>query len=139
MKKLFSSLLFAILFVSTAFAQQNMAPMQPLPAKIVQFVETNFKGVSIRYHKHDFDEIDVLLSNGAKLEFYPNGEWKDIECYQNFPTQILPLAAVQAITSQNAVILEAERKMNGYKIKASNGMKYYVTPDGHINYQKFDD
>ena len=38
-----------------------------------------------------------------------------------------------------AFIIKAEKTWNGYEIKTSNMMEIYVTPNGQIMGQKFDD
>ncbi len=140
MKKILVFTFAFMMAASLAFADMMVAP-NALPAKITQFVNTNFAGAQIMYAEQDFDSFEVKLNTGVELDFYANGDWKEIKTYQNFPTQVLPEAVVQAVKSAHpqAFIIKAEKTWNGYEIKTSNMMEIYVTPNGQIMGQKFDD
>lgn len=140
MKKILVFTFAFMMAASFAFADMMVAP-NALPAKITQFVTANFNGAQIMYAEQDFDSFEVKLNTGVELDFYANGDWKEIKTYQNFPTQVLPEAVVQAVKSAHpqAFIIKAEKTWNGFEIKTSNMMEIYVTPNGQIMGQKFDD
>lgn len=140
MKKILVFTFAFMMAASFAFADMMVAP-NTLPAKITEFVKNNFSNAQIMYAERDYDSFEVKLNTGVELDFYANGEWKEIKTYQNFPTQALPEAVVQAVTNLHpqAFIIKAEKTWNGYEIKTSNMMEIYVTPNGQIMGQKFDD
>ena len=92
------------------------------------------------YAEIDYNEYDIRLNSGAEIEFDKSGDWKEIKTYQNFPTEIIPTPAVQAIKKQysGAFIIKVEKIWNGYEIKTSNMMEIYVDNKGKILGQKFD-
>lgn len=140
MKKILVFTFAFVMVAGFAFADMIVAPNQ-LPAKITQFINANFSGAQVLYAERDYDSFEVKLSTGVELDFYANGDWKEIKTFQNFPTQVLPEAVVQAVKSAHpqAFIIKAEKTWNGYEIKTSNMMEIYVTPNGQIMGQKFDD
>lgn len=140
MKKILVFTFAFMMMASFAFADMMIAP-NALPAKVTQFITANFANAQIMYAEQDYDSFEVKLNTGVELEFYANGDWKEIKTYQNFPNQVLPEAVVQAIKSAHpqAYIIKAEKTWNGFEIKTSNMMEIYVTPNGQIMGQKFDD
>ena len=89
----------------------------------------------------DHPNIEVKLNTGVELDFYANGDWKEIKAYQNFPTSVLPAPVLEAVKNAHpqAFIIKAEKTWNGYEIKTSNMMEIYITANGQIMGQKFDD
>ena len=142
MKKILILTFGFVMMAGMAFADMMIAP-NALPPKITQFINANFAGAQIMYAEQDFDSFEVKLNTGVELDFYTNGDWKEVKTYQNFPTQILPAGVVQAVKGAHAhpqaFIIKAEKTWNGYEIKTSNMMEIYVTPNGQIMGQKFDD
>ncbi len=140
MKKILVLTFAFVMTAGMAFADMMVAP-NALPGKITQFVNANFPGAQVMYAERDYDSFEVKLNTGVELDFYVNGDWKEVKTFQNFPTQILPAAVAQAVKSAHpqAFIIKAEKTWNGYEIKTSNMMEIYVTPNGQIMGQKFDD
>lgn len=140
MRKVFFIALIFTMIASFAFADMRVASDQ-LPANIQQFVKTNFPNSEIMYAERDHHDFEVKLSTGAEIEFYVNGDWKEIKAYQNFPESVLPAAVVNSVKKAHpqAAIVKAEKTWGGYEIKTSNMMEIYVTSKGKIVGQKFDD
>lgn len=140
MKKILVLTFAFVMTAGIAFADMMVAP-NALPGKITQFVNANFPGAQVMYAERDYDSFEVKLNTGVELDFYVNGDWKEVKTFQNFPTQILPAAVAQAVKGAHpqAFIIKAEKTWNGYEIKTSNMMEIYVTPNGQIMGQKFDD
>ena len=44
-----------------------------------EFINIHFNGIGIAYTDRNFNEIEVLLADGAKAEFWSNGNWKKIK------------------------------------------------------------
>lgn len=129
-----------LMTASLAFADMMIAP-DALPANVKQFIQNNFPESNVMYAEQDYDSIEVKLNTGVEVDFYANGDWKEVKAYQNFPTGILPTQVVEAVKNAHpqAFIIKAEKTWNGYEIKTSNMMEIYITANGQIMGQKFDD
>lgn len=140
MKKILLFTVVFAMFASFAFAGMPIAADQ-LPANIQQFIKSSFPNSEIMYAEKDHDDFDVKLNSGAEIEFYTNGEWKEIKAYQNFPEAVLPASVVSSVKKAHpqASIIKAEKTWSGYEIKTSNMMEIYITSKGKIVGQKFDD
>lgn len=139
MKKL---MLFAVVFslmAVSAFADMVVSP-KALPKSAQDFLADNFPDTGIMLVEQDYDEFEVHLNNGAEIDFYPDGSWKEVKAYQNFPTKILPVPVVNAISKSQpgTSIIKAEKIWNGYEIKTSNRMELYIDSKGNMLGQKFD-
>ncbi|MDE7169662.1 MAG: PepSY-like domain-containing protein [Mucispirillum sp.] len=136
------TILFALIFSILAlpvFADTAVSP-QALPKQAKTFISTHFKGGNIMYVKQDFDSFDVTLDSGVKIEFYKNGDWKEVKSYQPLPSGILP-AAVEAAAKKRqpkANIIKAEKNWNAYEVKFDNGMEVFVDTKGQFLGEKRD-
>lgn len=136
MKKIFVMILFSNILLAGYIISPN-----DLPKNIQDFIKNNFKA-QIGICQKDDHSYEVYLSDGTELEFYLNGDYKEIESkITPLSYKILPDNIANIIKNQfpNTNILEIERKINVYKIKLNNGMKIYIDYNGTIIYKKFDD
>lgn len=140
MKKIFLIITVLLIGSSIAFADMVVNP-SALPKQATQLITEHFNGAQIIIVEQDYDSFEVKLNSGAEIDFYANGEWKEIKTYQNFPVKVLPDAVVQSVSKAHpqAFIIKAEKTWNGFEIKTSNMMEIYITPNGQIMGQKFDD
>lgn len=140
MRKLLLTFLFIISSFSYCLSEEIIISPNELPDNIKTFVQKYFPGTSIMYAEIDYNEYDIRLNSGAEIEFEKSGEWKEIKAYQNFPTELLPKSAVQAIkkTYPSAFIIKAEKIWHGFEIKTNNMMEIYVDSKGNILGQKYD-
>lgn len=131
----------SLLFASFVYADM-IVNQSALPQNAHKFIETYFKGSVINLVKQDKDSFDVLLNDGTKLEFYINGEWKEVDGKNKaIPTDFLPAKALASAkaTQPNAQIIEVDKKPYGVKFKFSNQMEVYTDANGNVMGQKFDD
>ena len=140
MKKILVLTAAFLMTASLAFADMVITP-DALPANVKQFIASNFPDANVMYAEQDYDSIEVKLNTGVELDFYVNGDWKEIKTYQNFPTAVLPAPVTEAVKNAHpqAFIIKAEKTWNGFEIKTSNMMEIYITANGQIMGQKFDD
>ncbi len=137
-------LLFIILFLFSSFAyslaEEIIISPNDLPENVKTFVQKYFPGTNIMYAEIDYNEYDIRLNSGTEIEFYKNGEWKEIKSYQNFPAEILPTPVVQAIKKAypKSLIIKAEKIWNGFEIKTNNMIEIYIDSKGKILGQKID-
>ena len=92
MKKfLFLAAALLALGISTACADSDRPiDVAQLPQKAQQFIQKHFAGEKVALAKveRDFLEVryEVIFTDGAKAEFYKDGEWKEVDCrYSSVP------------------------------------------------------
>ena len=138
-KTIVTSLLVLTLSVS-AFADMIVSP-DKLPKSAQGFIKSSFKGASITQVEQDYEGFEVILNNGIKIEFAPNGSWKEIKSYQPLPKGILPAKAEKIVKAKypESNILKIEKNWNGYEIKLDNRMELFVSGNGTLLGEQFDD
>ena len=119
-----------------------IVPVTALPQKSRAFINSTFPGVQIWKVERDGGKFEVKLSNGVDIDFYMNGDWKDIDGeWVTIPFSVLPASVANTVkqTYPQAAIIEAEKEWGNYKIKLNNFMELYITANGQLVGQKFDD
>ena len=83
---------------------------------------------------------EVVFTNGSKVEFLKDGEWKEVECkYSTVPTAIIP-AQIASYVSQNypdTQIVQIDRDKRDYEVKLTNRLE--LTFDLNFNLIGIDD
>lgn len=119
-----------------------IAPNQ-LPSNILQFIKTYFQNSNIIYAEMDRKTYEIALDNGVEIEFFRNGDLKEIEGnYTALPSNILPQSVANTVakTYPNNVITKIKKKWNIYEVKLNNMMELYIDANsGQLLGQKFDD
>lgn len=102
MKKfLFLAAALLALGISTACADSDRPiDVAQLPQKAQQFIQKHFAGEKVALAKveRDFLEVryEVIFTDGAKAEFYKDGEWKEVDCrYSSVPAAVVPAQIAQ--------------------------------------------
>lgn len=119
-----------------------IVPASSLPQKSRAFINSTFPGVQIWKVERDGGKFEVKLSNGVDIDFYMNGDWKDIDGeWVTIPFSFLPAAVANTVkqTYPQASIIKVEKEWGNYKIKLNNFMELYITANGQLIGQKFDD
>ena len=119
-----------------------IVPVTALPQKSSAFINSTFPGVQIWKVERDGGKFEVKLSNGVDIDFYMNGDWKDIDGeWVTIPFSVLPAAVANTVkqTYPQAAIIKVEKEWGNYKIKLNNFMELYITANGQLVGQKFDD
>ena len=117
-------------------------PAESLPERARPFIAQNFSDVQIWYVESDDGKFEVELSNGIKIDFLYNGDWNEIDAeYVGIPYNVFPPNVANTIrnTYPQTVIISAEKKWGTYEIKLNNMMELYISADGQLIGQKFDD
>ena len=101
-KKLLTSLFIFSIFSGILFSQANQytpdpnaqygygVPLSSIPQNAQSFIKQHFPNIEVSYIERDWDDIEVYLANGTQIEFFPNGDWKEVKTYTNMPDSILP-------------------------------------------------
>lgn len=115
--------------------------LSSIPQNAQNFIKQHFPNIQVSYIERDWDDIEVYLANGTQIEFFPNGDWKEVKCYMNMPASILPanvMATIQ-ITYPQAAIIKIEKQFTIFEVKLNNMMELYIDNNGTLIGQKFDD
>ena len=111
--------------MTTAMAQNNNSN----PA-IVKFVEQYFPQATVLMVNSEWDEYEVRLSDGTKIEFTRNPEWKKIDCehstiYTNVPAELVPKPITNYVNTSfaNQSIIKIEKNRRNWEIELSNELE----------------
>ena len=129
----FNSKTFAIIDIDTksqAYVAETEANVNSLPGAAKAFIAQHFEGrtiVSVRVDRDDRRiSYDVILSDGAKLEFDQAGEWKEVNTRTYaVPAAIIPAPIRQQVSDRYpyAMIIKIDRDSRDYEVKLSNGVE----------------
>lgn len=146
MKKMILSLVLitaALTTTMTAQADDRAVTIDQLPKKAQQFIKQHFAQSILSYAKQDtgmFDgEFEVAFTDGNKVEFQKNGEWKDVECKKSaVPAAIVPQTMKDYVAKSHAnmQIIKIERESKEYEIKLSDGKELKFNSKG--NFVRYD-
>lgn len=146
MKKLFLiafTLLFAFSNVS-ADERDKVITKEQLPAAAQQLLNEHFSGLKISLVKEDREFIsrnyEVIFTDGTKVEFTRNGEWKELDCRKGeVPAALVPAEINKAVSERypDAKILQIDRDRNDYEVRLSNRLE--LTFDKKFNLIDIDD
>lgn len=115
--------------------------LSSIPQNAQNFIKQHFPNIQVSYIERDWDDIEVYLADGTQIEFFPNGDWKEVKCYMNMPASILPaniMATIQR-TYPQAAIIKIEKQFTIFEVKLNNMMELYIDNNGTLIGQKFDD
>lgn len=141
MKKMILSFVLMTLALTTthaAMADDRPVALDQLPQKAQQFIKQHFAKSTVSYAKQDTDlfdgEYEVAFTDGNKVEFRKNGEWKNVECKKTeVPSAIVPLRLKEYAAKNHATmkIIKIERESKEYEIKLSDGkeLKFNIKGD----------
>lgn len=131
MKKILLTVVVAFLSFGFVYANDDVPiTVEQLPQKAQQFLKSYFPQVSVSFAKKESDiignEYDVVLTDGSKMEFSSNGEWKSVECKGNaVPADIVPRQIKQYVTKNypDTKILKIDRDRRDYEVTLSNRLE----------------
>ena len=125
--------------VNLAAANDVPIKFSELPKKAQTFVKTHFSESDIASVWKDtemlrVEDYTVALSNGTKVEFLPNGEWKEIKKSRGseIPAKIIPNGIAQYV-SQNYnghPIKKISKKRYGYEVELIGGTDLEFSQNG---------
>lgn len=125
MKKILLSLIctFTVLAVQAGRDDDRPIRIDRLPEKARTFIQKHFSGIKVALAKMESDffekSYEVIFVNGNKVEFYGDGDWKEIECkYTEVPGSAVP-SFIRSYVRDN----HAGRKI--WKLEYSEEKKHY--------------
>ena len=141
-KKLLSSLIVLSIFSTSILFADMVVPALALPNQAVTFIKKIYPNAQIWKVERDGAKFDVELSNGASVDFLTNGDWIKIDGeYNGVPFSVLPQAVVNTVkkTYPQAMMVSVEKEWGNYKIKLNNMMEMFISSNGQLMGQQFDD
>ena len=115
-----------------------------LPVAAAKFLADNFVNNKISYVKEERDflekNFEVVFTDGSKIEFLRNGEWKEVDCrYSEVPASIVPELIRKYVKEHYPAekILQIDRDRHDYEIRLSNRLE--LTFDKNYNIIDIDD
>ncbi len=134
-----------VLGLSAAKADNDrVITKEKLPAAAQKFVNEHFGSLKISYVKEERDLFDrnyeVVFTDGTKVEFLRNGNWKEIDCrYGEVPAVLVPEPIRKYISENypNEKVLRIDCDRHDYEVKLSNRLE--LTFDLNFNIIDIDD
>ncbi|WP_295939511.1 PepSY-like domain-containing protein [uncultured Alistipes sp.] len=118
-------------FAAPVFAGNDRPiSVDELPVASREFIKTHFDGVEVSFSKVDEELFDkdykVVFTNGAKVEFSKNGQWREVEHkYGEVPSAIVPQQIRDYVAKHypDRKITQIDRDRRDYEINLNNGLE----------------
>ena len=139
-KKLFLVITVISVTSISAFAGVVIQP-SGLPKAVQDFIKKSFPNDPILYAEQNRKDFEVALQSGIEIEFFINGEWKEIKSpYQPLSATLLPNAVSNALKQKypQASILKIEKQYSSYEISLDNRREIYISNNGEVLGEKLD-
>ena len=125
---------------SMVFGKGWMVPASSLPQKSSAFISSTFPDAQVWMVERKKWNFKVKLSNGVNINFYMNGDWKNIKGgWVTIPFNALPTAVANTVrqTYPQAMVVNVKREWGNYKVRLNNMMELYVMSSGQLMGQRF--
>lgn len=140
MKHLFLSVLLpGALLLTSCVDDVVTRDMGQLPEPARLFVQNNFSSHHVSYIKIDREwfstEYKVVLTNGDELEFYADGNWKEVECKRAaVPIELLPEPVRRYLNANfpGVAIEKVKRTSRRIEVELNNGLELIFDSEGHF-------
>ena len=137
--------LFFIFTATTVMSLSAMAGVviQPsgLPKAAQDFIQKSFPNETIIYAEQNRNDFEAALESGVKIEFFINGEWREIKSpYKPLSQTLLPNAVLNALKQRypQASILKIQKQYNSYEVSLDNRREVYISNSGEFLGEKLD-
>ncbi len=146
MKKLLALISVVLLSVATMSARDKVyRDASVLPAQAQQTLKKNFPKASVNRVVVDQNlfgtkDYEVVLSNGAEIEFNKDGEWKEVDCGHQAVPQGFVLAPIRTYIQKNhknKSIVKIDKESNDYDVELNDGTELKFDRAG--NFLRYDD
>lgn len=135
MKKLLAFVMAMFVCVAVVKADNEVpVTVNELPATAQTFINTHFKDKKVALAKKEtgFFELsyDVIFTDGNKLEFDRNGNWKEVNCkYSSVPAAVVPQQISDYVKANYAGIniLSIEKDDREYEVRLANRVELTFT------------
>lgn len=137
-----------LFFVFTATTVMSLSAMagvviQPsgLPKAAQDFIKKSFPNDAIIYAEQNRNDFEAALESGVEIEFFINGDWKEIKSpYKPLSQTLLPNAVANALKQKypQASILKIQKQYSSYEVSLDNRREIYISNSGEILGEKLD-
>lgn len=135
MKKLLAIVMAMFVCVAVVKADNEVpVTVNELPVTAQTFINTHFKDKKVALAKKEtgFFELsyDVIFTDGNKLEFDRNGNWKEVNCkYSSVPAAVVPQQISDYVKANYAGIniLSIEKDDREYEVRLANRVELTFT------------
>ncbi len=104
--------------------------LNELPKAAKELIAKYFPNEKVALAKVDSDLMsktyEVVFANSAKIDFYADGSWKEIDCeYSIMPEALVPLQIRSKVAElySGSRVVGIEKNRKGYEVKLSNGIE----------------
>lgn len=146
MKKLIAILMVAMMAILPAAARDKVYHSSSvLPATAQQTIKANFPKATVNRVKVDSNvwgqkDYEVVLSNGAEIDFDKEGNWKEVDCGHSAVPGGFVIAQIKNYVEKNhkgQAIVKIDKERNSYDLELSNGMELKFDRSG--KFLRYDD
>ena len=137
--------LFLVATVMSVMSLSAMAGVviQPsgLPKAAQDFIKKSFPNDPIVYAEQNRNDFEAALESGIEIEFFINGDWKEISSpYKPLAQTLLPNAVSNALKQKypKASILKIQKQYSSYEISLDNRREIYISNNGEVLGEKLD-
>ena len=130
-KLIILSLLGLLLSLNAKAQDDRIITLEQLPQNAKEFLAKHFPDKVPMLLKEDWDDFEVVYSNGEKVEFLKNGEWKKVDCRTvAVPAVLVPEQIKTQVQSHypGAVITKIKKELYGWEVKLTNGLEIDFNP-----------
>lgn len=137
-----------LFFVFTATTVMSLSAMagvviQPsgLPKAAQDFIKKSFPNDPVIYAEQNRNDFEAALESGVEIEFFINGDWKEIKSpYKPLSQTLLPNAVSNALKQKypQASILKIQKQYSSYEVSLDNRREVYISNSGEILGEKLD-
>jgi hypothetical protein len=138
------SVLFLGVLSASAIERDKVISKDKLPAAAQQFIAQHFANLKVSLVKEDnellFKSYEVIFTDGSKVEFARDGEWKEVDCRKNVvPASLVPEQVKNYVNANypSVNVVKIDRDRRDCEIRLSNGLE--LTFDKDFNIVDIDD
>ena len=121
-------------------ANDQIIPVETLPAAAKAFIKAHFPGRPIAYAEKDGflnPTYEAQLVDGTQIDFDKDGNWDKVDCNLNaVPTALIP-ASIAAYVHSNfpdCFIVKIDKERYGFEIELSNDLELKFNKQGQLLY-----
>ena len=142
MKKFLTLITVILLGVGLSMARDKVTTdTSVLPKNALELINKHFGKVGVNHIKVDknmighVDDYDVILNNGAEIEFKADGTLKSVDCGSKSVPDALVIKPIRDYIKKNfkgAAIVSFEIERNSYEIELVNGLDLKFDRSGNF-------
>lgn len=140
MKKTISLFLLLFTFATITMAgNDKLIAFNELPKVAREFIQKHFPDTKASYVKLDNDFMEktyeVQLTDGTKIDFNSNGEWKEVDCQAKaIPDAIIPVKILTHVKTNypNLFIQKIEKDSRKIEVELSNDLDLKFNKNGDL-------